>query len=129
MSSPGKPPLATEPPTEFGGPGNAWSPEHLLLAAVQSCFLFTFRAVARASHLDYSALAIDARGVVDRDGRVTKFTEIVLDVALTVAPGTDEGMALRVLRKAEGACLVSASISTPVRLQPSVIEPAPAASL
>jgi uncharacterized OsmC-like protein len=30
----------------FDGPGDAWSPENLLLAAVQSCFLFTFQAVA-----------------------------------------------------------------------------------
>ncbi|MGE0444419.1 MAG: OsmC family protein [Vicinamibacterales bacterium] len=122
LSSPGKPALETEPPVEFGGPGTAWSPEHLLLAAVQACFLFTFRAVARASHLDYTALAVDAIGVVDRDGRITKFTEILLEARLTVAPGTDEALALRALTKTEGACLVSASLSTPIRLTPRVVE-------
>ena len=33
-------------PVQYGGPGDAWTPEHLLLAAVQACFLFTFRALA-----------------------------------------------------------------------------------
>jgi hypothetical protein len=31
------------PPLDYDGPG-AWSPEHLLLAAVETCFLFTLRA-------------------------------------------------------------------------------------
>jgi organic hydroperoxide reductase OsmC/OhrA len=42
------PTLSTATPEEFGGPGDAWSPELLLLGAVESCFLFTFRAVAHA---------------------------------------------------------------------------------
>jgi len=43
----GLPDLRLEAPSDFGGPGDAWSPEHLLLVAVQSCFLLTLRAVAR----------------------------------------------------------------------------------
>lgn len=42
------PDLRTAPPRDFDGPGDAWSPEQLLLAAVESCFLFTLRAVAAA---------------------------------------------------------------------------------
>ena len=34
-------------PAEFGGPGNRWSPETLLLAAVASCFILSFRAIAK----------------------------------------------------------------------------------
>jgi organic hydroperoxide reductase OsmC/OhrA len=60
--------------------------------------------------------------VVDRDGRITRFTEVVLRPTLTVASGTDRALALRALTKAEGACLVSASVSTPIRLDPEVVE-------
>ena len=38
--------LRSASPAEFDGPGDAWSPEHLLLASVQACFLFTVRAIA-----------------------------------------------------------------------------------
>ena len=38
---------------DFDGPGDAWSPEQLLLAAVEACFLLTFRAVAQASRLEF----------------------------------------------------------------------------
>ena len=44
-------PLQSAPPAEFGGPGDLWSPETLLVAAVADCFALTFRAIARASKL------------------------------------------------------------------------------
>ena len=40
------PALCAAPPPEFDGPGDRWSPETLLVAAVSSCYVLTFRAVA-----------------------------------------------------------------------------------
>jgi peroxiredoxin-like protein len=122
VSSIGLPELRTAPPRDYDGPGDAWSPEHLLLAAVQTCFLFTLRAVARASKLEFQALELDAQGTVDRRDGVTRFTEIVLRPRLTVAPGADRARAASVLEKSEKACLVSASLSTPIRLEPEIKE-------
>jgi peroxiredoxin-like protein len=122
VSSIGLPELRTAPPLDYDGPGDAWSPEHLLLAAVETCFLFTLRAVARASKLEFQALELDAQGTVDRQDGVTRFTEIVLRPRLTVAPGADRARAAAVLEKSEKACLVSASLSTPIRLAPEIKE-------
>jgi organic hydroperoxide reductase OsmC/OhrA len=41
VSSAGLPELRTAPPADYGGPGDAWSPEHLLLVSAQTCLLFT----------------------------------------------------------------------------------------
>ena len=41
--------ITTDMPAEFGGPGDQWSPESLLMAAVADCFVLTFRAIAQAS--------------------------------------------------------------------------------
>ena len=60
LSASGLPQLQTAPPAEYDGPGDAWSPEHLLLAAVQACFLFTLRAIARVAKLEFTALELDA---------------------------------------------------------------------
>ena len=38
LSTTGVPRLQTAPPAEYDGPGDAWSPEHLLLASVQRAF-------------------------------------------------------------------------------------------
>ena len=118
----GLPQLRTAPPADFDGPGDAWSPEHLLLASVQACFLFTLRAIARLSTLEFTDLEADAIGTVDRQDGVTRFTEIVLRPRLTVAAGTDRERALRIIEKSEKACLVSASLSTPIRVEAEVIE-------
>jgi peroxiredoxin-like protein len=129
LSTAGVPELRTAPPADYGGPGDAWSPEHLLLASVQTCFLFTLRAIARLSKVEFVALELDAAGTVDRQDGVTRFTEIVLRPRLTVASGTDHQRALQVLEKSEKACLVSASLSTPIRLEADIqeaSEPVPA---
>jgi len=122
LLSVGCPPIAAAPPREFGGPGDAWSPEHLLLASVEACFLFTFRAVARASHIDFIDLNVHAEGTVDHQGGVTKFTDIMLHARITVRRGTDREALDRAIAKTEKACLVSASLATPVIVQAEVVE-------
>ncbi len=117
----GLPELRTAPPADFDGPGDAWSPEDLLMAAVETCFIFTLRAVARASKLEFSSLQLAGEGTVDRKDGAARFTEIVLRPRLTIRAGADREKAIRVLEKAEKACLVSASLSTPIRLEPEVV--------
>ena len=121
VSTKGIPDLRSAPPLDFDGPGDAWSPEHLLLAAVETCFLFTLRAVAKASRVEFLALDLSGEGTVDRESGVTRFTEIVLRPRLTIGPGTDRDRVLAVLQKSERGCLVSASLSTPVRLEPELV--------
>ena len=120
LSAEGLPNLASAPPSEFDGPGDAWSPEQLLLAAVATCFMFTLRAVAQASRVDFISLELTAEGTVDRrDGQMC-FSEIVLRPRLLVPAATERARALRALEKAEKTCLVSASLATPIRLEPEI---------
>jgi peroxiredoxin-like protein len=120
----GLPELRAAPPADFDGPGDAWSPEQLLVAAVEACFLFTLRVVAAASKVPFTALDVTAEGTVDRKDGVTRFTEIVLRPRLTVPAGTDRARAIRAMEKAEKACLISASLAVAVRLEPEVVEAA-----
>ena len=120
LNSPGLAALDAAPPAEFGGPGDLWSPETLLAASVASCFILTFRAVARASKLEWTELVCDVDAVLDRVDRVTRFTEIRERVMLDVPAGTDEAKALRLLEKAEQACLVTNSLSAEVKLEAKV---------
>ncbi len=121
VSAAGMPELQTAPPIDFDGPGDAWSPEHLLLAAVETCFLFTLSSVARASKLEFLSLELSGQGKIDRSDGATRFTEIVLRPRLRLPAGADRDRALRILEKSEKACLVSASLSTPVRLEAEVL--------
>lgn len=66
LETPGVTALATNAPAEFGGPGDRWSPETLFLGAIADCFVSSFRAVARASKLDWSRLECRVEGVLER---------------------------------------------------------------
>lgn len=121
VAVPGAPELSTAPPAEFDGPGDAWSPEHLLLASVETCFLFTLRVVAQASRVPFTGVSIAAEGTVDRQEGSLRFTEIVLRARLEVPSGVDHERAARVMEKSERACLVTASLATPVRLVSEVV--------
>jgi organic hydroperoxide reductase OsmC/OhrA len=115
------PDLRTAPPLEFDGPGDAWSPEHLLLAAVETCFLFTLRGVARASRIEFTVCDVTAEGTVGRVDGAMCFMEITLRARLRLAPGADPDRARRAMEKAERSCIVSASLATPIRLEAELV--------
>ena len=115
------PQLISAPPAEFGGPGDQWSPEHLLVASVADCFILTFRAVARASKLEWSEIESSAVGILDRVDRVTRFTSFTVSATLTVPAGTDIDKARRLLEKSEAACLITNSLSAETHLEADVI--------
>lgn len=117
LEGPQLPSLASAPPAEFGGPGDRWSPETLLVAAVVDCFVLTFRAIAAVSRFSWVSLECDATGVVDRVDRVTQFTRIDLRARLRVPPGTKEDQAVRLLTKAEEQCLVTNSLKVHPHLE------------
>ena len=111
VSASGAPDLATASPPEFDGPGGAWSPESLLCAAVGDCFILSFRAVARASRLEWTRLDCNVEGTLERVDGVTRFTRFTTQATLEVPPGTDAAKARTLLDKAEHICLISNSLN------------------
>jgi len=109
--------IPTAPPPEFGGPGDRWSPESLLVAAVANCFILTFRAIARASRLTWTALRCDVVGTLDHQDRVTRFTRFEIHATLKVPAGTDEAKTAKLLEKAETGCLITNSLTAQISLE------------
>jgi organic hydroperoxide reductase OsmC/OhrA len=120
ITSKGLETLSTDAPAQFGGPGDRWSPETLLVASVVNCFVLTFRAVARASSVDWIDLRCDGEGILDRVDRTFRFTGITLRAALAIPAGGDVARATKLLEKSERSCLITNSLACPVRLEPQV---------
>ena len=113
-------PLSTEgvriiesaPPKEFDGPGNQWSPESLLTAAVADCFVLSFRAIAAASKFAWVSLEARTEGTLDRvDGKM-RFTRFDTHAKLQLPAGADVERAKKLLEKAELTCLVANSLNS-----------------
>jgi len=120
LSSAGLEPMHSAPPVEFDGPGDLWSPESLLIAAIADCFVLTFRAIARASSLPWVSLRCEIAGTLEREAGVSRFTVFELDARLGVIAGTDIDVAQRTMHKAEQGCLISNSLSGRRQLTASV---------
>lgn len=115
------PQLISAAPKEFDGPGDQWSPEHLLTAAVADCFILTFRAVAKASRLEWNTLEVTASGILERIERQTKFTRFAMSARLKVPAETDADKARKIMEKSEANCMITNSLSAEVHLQTDVI--------
>jgi organic hydroperoxide reductase OsmC/OhrA len=117
----GLPTLATAPPAEFDGPGDRWSPETLLVAAVADCFLLSFRGVARANKFAWNSLTCEVHGTLERPEGKTRFTKIVVKAELRAPAGTDEAKAVQLVQRAENVCLISNSLVAERRVEATVV--------
>ncbi len=115
------PNLESAPPKQFGGPGNQWSPEDLLTAAVADCFALSFRAIAAASKFEFQHLDVKVTGTLDRVDRIMSFTQFDITATLTVAAGVDAERAQRLLEKSEQACLITNSLKSTVHLTANIV--------
>jgi peroxiredoxin-like protein len=107
--------VATPPPFPKGMEG-IWSPEHLLAAAVNSCFMTTFLAVAENSKLEFVSFDCNAKGKLEQIEGKYLMTEVLLEPTLVITKEADKDRAERILQKSEAACLISNSIKSKVSM-------------
>ena len=107
-------------PPDFNGDPGYWTPEHLLVAAVASCFVATFYSLAQLSKLEFLGLELFVEGSLGKPEGKLRFTEIVLKPTLKIAQHRDRELANRVLAKAHQGCLIARSLICPVHLEPLV---------
>jgi peroxiredoxin-like protein len=107
-------------PPQFQGDPGLWTPEHLLVASVATCFLATFRALAENSKLEVARLEVEAEGLLEKEEGGFKFTQVLVRPKLAITTLADRERAQRLLEKAEHACLITRSLSAQVEMQANV---------
>lgn len=113
--------IESAPPKEFDGPGNQWSPENLLTAAVADCFLLGFRAIAAASKYNWVSLEARTQGTLERiDGKM-RFTQFHTQAKLSIPAGADAERGRKLMEKAEASCLIANSLSGERHLNAEVL--------
>lgn len=112
--------VATPPQFSSGMP-NIWSPEHLFTAAVSSCLMTTFLAIAEYSKFDFISFKCSSKGVLDKvDGKFI-MTEVQMFPVIEISNMGQTERAIRILEKSEKACLISNSIKSKVTMDPKII--------
>jgi len=112
--------VATPPEFPNGIP-NVWSPEHLFTAAVSSCLMTTFLAIAENSKLEFVSFKCGSKGVLEKvDGKFV-ISEVLLFPEVVITDESQRDRAERILEKSEKACLISNSITSKVSMEPKII--------
>jgi organic hydroperoxide reductase OsmC/OhrA len=116
------PPVTTSAPPEFQGEPGFWTPEHLLVASLESCLMTTFLAIAEKSRLDvvsYRSSAIATLENVENGGM--GFTRILVRPIVKLRNADDRQKARRLLEKAEKYCLVTRALNVPIQCDASIV--------
>ena len=107
-------------PPQFGGLEGRWTPEDLLLSAVASCFITTFRVLAEHSKWEYADLQVEASGIVSKADSGYSFRQLTLRPHLKVGAEAEISQGRQLLQKAQNLCLVSRAMSVIQIFEPVV---------
>jgi len=117
----GMPVIEFSAPPEFAGEPGRWTPEHLLVGAVATCFTATFMAIADLHKLTFKNFQIKAFGRLEKvSGEGYRFTEITLVPEIHLEQSAVE-IALKVLGKAEKNCFVAKSLRATIQVEPKFV--------
>ena len=116
----GMPIFEVAPPPEFQGQEHTWTPEHLFVASLNSCYMSTLIAMAAYSKLELVSFTSSATGKLEKAERGYVMTEITLRPKLVIKHEYDTERAERLLEKAEKNCFISNSIKASVKLVPQI---------
>ncbi|MFV0541164.1 MAG: OsmC family protein [Aestuariibaculum sp.] len=110
------------PPEFSNGVPNIWSPEHLYAAAINSCFMTTFLAIAenfKLPFVNFSCKTTCKLEIVDRKYMISEAT--IAPNLILKDKETDWDKTVKVLEKTKAACLVTNSMKTEILLVPNIL--------
>lgn len=110
---------------EVGSPHDtdAYSPEHMLLAAAEVCLANTMLVMSERSGLALAGYRSTAFGELEFEkGAGYRFKRIVIKPRIEVAADA-ESLAGRLIDKAHRACLIARSLACPVDIEPVITQP------
>lgn len=111
--------IATPPQFPKGIEG-IWSPEHLFTAAVSSCLMTTFLAIAENSKLEFENFECKSKGKLEQVEGKFLMTEVILEPVVTIKNESDREKAEKVLQKSEANCLISNSVKSKITMIPQI---------
>ena len=101
-------------PPEFGGSGKPWTPEHLFLGSISSCFMSTYVAFTQKLRFEIAHLSCEAIGQVEIIDGKFKFTTINLYSKIFIAGEELREKANLAAEKTQKYCLVTNSVNSEV---------------
>ena len=116
----GRPALEVSAAPQYRGDPARLNPEELFVAALASCQLLTYLALAPRAGVTVLAYEDHPQGTLAIAERRMRMTEVLLRPAITVAAGTDEVKARALVETAHDGCFIANSVTCAVRVEATV---------
>jgi len=101
-------------PKQFGGEGKDWSPEHLFLSSICSCYMSTYISMSKKMNFNITRLDCSAIGQTERVDDKFKFTYINLYPEISIPDQSFFEAANLAAEKTRKYCLISNSINAEI---------------
>ncbi len=120
VTSEGKPTIRGSADRQFRGDPSLYNPEDLLVIALSTCHLLSYLAECARAGVNVVAYEDDARGTMQMKDGAIRFTDVLLQPRVTIAPGSDVEKAKALHAKAHEECFIANSVNFPVRHEATV---------
>jgi organic hydroperoxide reductase OsmC/OhrA len=117
-SAPGKPEMDVGSPPEFKGEPGVWSPEELLVGALNACLMLTFVSMAQGKGIEFAAYESAAEGLLENVDGKYRITEVGVRPSVVLKSQADLEAARTIMNEVEKNCFISNSITAEVKLVP-----------
>jgi len=97
-------------PTEFNGPGNAYSPEGLFGLSIITCMTAMFKVICEKNGVTFSSLDIDANMTMDFAPQESLLMITEIDIIIKLTGVSDKEKAKVFMEKAIKDCPISHSV-------------------
>jgi len=108
------------PPDFPKGMKDIWTPEHLFIASVNSCYMATFLVVAENSKFEFISFDCNSVGIVETINETLAVTQITLKPKVVIKSAQHEEQLKKILEKSNKECLISNSVTTKISLEPII---------
>jgi organic hydroperoxide reductase OsmC/OhrA len=117
----GRPALALSGAPQYRGDPSRSSPEDLFVAALASCQMLSYLALAGRAGVTVLAYDDHAVGTLSIADKKMRMTEVVLHPRITLAGGADAAKALALVDTAHENCFIANSVACAVRVEPAIV--------
>lgn len=114
-------PILVSAPPEFHGSDTVWSPEHLILASLTSCYVTTFMYFAKLLKVKVRDLKVSSKVEIEKEGKgMFEAKKFILHPSIDFVNDPGSHIVENLLDKAKRYCIVSNSVKAEVIVEPSI---------
>jgi organic hydroperoxide reductase OsmC/OhrA len=117
----GKQSIAGSSDPVFRGDRTRWNPEELLVSALAACHMLAYLHLCADAGIVVTNYSDSADGVMAENTQGGgQFTQVTLRPVVTLAAGSDIGLAKELHHTAHEQCFIASSVNFPVHCEPTV---------